>query len=29
MRKACMGEAHLRMFWIKVLQEVDSDTIGL
>ena len=25
-RKACMAEAHLRMLWIQVLQEVDNDT---
>jgi hypothetical protein len=28
-RKAYMAEAHLRMLWIKVLQEVDNDTRGL
>ena len=27
--KACMAEAHLRMLWIQVLQEVYNDTRGL
>jgi len=27
--KACMAEAHLRMLWIQVLQEVYNETRGL